>query len=277
MKLSADDIYKIKSRLFAYNPNLKQSWVLLVVILICCAIAFIVVFLTVHFIFFGILDMKIRYTENEWLRLFLNMLGFFVAVGVVIILGRNSSYTPVTPPRQSPALWLLLVPFILSVAITTEFLTIWIPGINLDWRFQHKNILCLFMEIVIVNAVFNEWLFRGIILKGLLTHYSPLKAIAWSSIMFSVMHLNPPEIVLAFCLGLAIGWVYWHTRSLWCCIFMHAVIGIVAFLANLRFPDNDRIIADIIGSHYIYYVVALFVCVLTGVLIKKTIVSCNKI
>ena len=277
MKLSADDIYKIKSRLFAYNPNLKQSWVLLVVILICCAIAFIVVFLTVHFIFFGILDMKIRYTENEWLRLFLNMLGFFVAVGVVIILGRNSSYTPVTPPRQSPALWLLLVPFILSVAITTEFLTIWIPGINLDWRFQHKNILCLFMEIVIVNAVFNEWLFRGIILKGLLTHYSPLKAIAWSSIMFSVMHLNPPEIVLVFCLGLAIGWVYWHTRSLWCCIFMHAVIGIVAFLANLRFPDNDRIIADIIGSHYIYYVVALFVCVLTGVLIKKTIVSCNKI
>jgi len=284
MKLCADDIYKIKSRLFAYSPNLKQSWILYVIVMLSYYIALT---LTVQMMYFvSIIYKDIVKITPEYRVLVNDLLAFAAVAIVVVILGKNNRCVPVTPPRQSPLLWLLLVPFILSVGFATELFRI--PEYNVYamlWGFRYRNNFQMFLSSVIVMPVFYEWMCRGIILKGLLARYSPLKAILWSSVIFGIMHINPREAVLAFCIGIAIGWIYWRTRSLWLCIFMHMVFSAVSFMVvRIFYPDVIDLadphvkityyqsIADITGTHYIY-VVALFVCALTGIWIKKIVVS----
>ena len=293
MKFSVDDI---KSRLFAYTPNLKQSWILLVVITVCVVIVLIAADQAIE-VAFSDCDADTEWSEwthslyhvysysdvycdgfesgvilsnclfVEWgILLFECLLGALVAVAVVI-LGRNSGYVPVMPPRQPPLLWLALVPFTLSVGMAADMLTMWIPDIM---EASFKTYLPTFISIVIVTPLLEEWLFRGIILKGLLTHYSPLKAIVWSSVMFGMMHIEPRVVVFAFCIGMTVGWIYWRTRSLWPCIFIHAINNAFAFYA-LEKPS----FAELIGNYFIAITIALFVCVLTGTWIKNNIVSCD--
>jgi len=286
MNLSADDIYKIKSRLLAYSPNLKQSCFLLLFVVASYVIAAIVVIQTIYYVSLILLPYLPEWahrfyhnwvwhrelgltSEYSWVFLLSICLFVFFAVAGVVILGRNSSYMPVTPPHQSPLLWLLLVPFILSVNVSVGLLTEWIPNIIIDVNFQTG--LPRFLSMVVIMPLFEEWLGRGIILKGLLTHYSPLKAIVWSSVMFGVLQIDPNAAVSVFCGALAIGWVYWRTRSLWLCIFMHATSNMVEFLVKFYIPGKTTF-ADLIGNYFMAIAIALFVCALTWVLIKKIIV-----
>ncbi|MCL1926172.1 MAG: CPBP family intramembrane metalloprotease, partial [Syntrophorhabdaceae bacterium] len=205
----------------------------------------------------------------EWELFLSTCLAVFFVVAGVVILGRNSNYIPITPPRQSPLLWLLLVPFTLSVSNATELLTMWIPNIS-DMSFRAD--LPTFLSGVFIAPLFEECLIRGVILKGLLTRYSPLKAVVWSSIMFGIMHIDPNEAVSAFFAALAIGWIYWRTRSLWCCIFMHATNNMVVFLVKFYIPGKTTF-ADLTGSYFIAIAIALFVCAVTIIGIKKIVVS----
>lgn len=95
----------------------------------------------------------------------------------------------------------------------------------------------MILSAVIFAPILEEILLRGIILDGLLKRYSPTKAIVWSAIIFGVMHLNPVQAVGAFILGIALGWLYYRTRSLWPCIFLHFVNNGIGSLA-LFFDEN---------------------------------------
>jgi len=90
--------------------------------------------------------------------------------------------------------------------------------------------LCTFLAIVIAAPVLEELIFRGVMLDGLLKRYSPVKALLVSSILFGFVHLNPWQFVGAFLIGVFIGWVYYHTRSLSLAIIIHAVYNFVSFL-----------------------------------------------
>lgn len=257
------------NRLFAYNPNLKQSWILLGVL--CCLqlLAGVIV---------GIVVIIGGNTLRPWAELAGSVLSYIIMAFIVVRLGKGNNYEPIASPRQSPLLWLLLVPFTLSLGPAMEPLTAWIPMPDaiqqLFAELMTKN-MPMFLLIAVVAPVCEEWLFRGIILKGLLTRYSPLKAIVWSAVIFAVIHLNPWQGIPAFIIGLILGWLYWHTRSLRYCIFVHAVNNAASFVFSVfLFPDAsaDATIADIAGGYYIY-AVALLVCVFTGIWVKNIISS----
>ena len=253
-------------RLLAYSPNLKQSWALVFIAMLCSAISYVAI---------GVIMQYAGAPVQEWRYLFESLLIFTVVAPLVVRFGRHGSYEPVASPRPSPLLWLLLVPFTLSISLATEPLAAWIPMPDIlkqafDDVFQ-KN-LPGFLGIVVLAPVYEEWLYRGIILKGLLKHYSPRKAIMWSAVIFSVIHLNPWQGVSVFFGALAIGWVYWRTRSLWCCIFMHAVNNAMSFLFIFFFPDArfDMTLVTLAGSYYIYlYVATLLVGVFSWIGIKN--------
>jgi uncharacterized protein len=88
--------------------------------------------------------------------------------------------------------------------------------------------------IVVAAPIFEELLFRGVILNGFLKRYSPMKAILLSSFLFGLIHLNPWQFITAFGLGLMLGWLYWKTGSLLPCIFLHYVNNALATVANLE-------------------------------------------
>lgn len=93
---------------------------------------------------------------------------------------------------------------------------------------------------VIVAPVTEEYLFRGMILRGLLAHYRPAKAIWITAILFGMVHANPPQFLLGVVLGTALGWWYVQTRSLVPCIVGHAVFNIVG-ASPLVFPELSAI------------------------------------
>lgn len=87
-----------------------------------------------------------------------------------------------------------------------------------------------FITTVIAAPIFEELIFRGIILDGLLKRYSPLKSILFSSFLFGIVHLNPWQFVSAMIIGCLSGWVYYRTKNLIYSIFIHMVNNFFPFL-----------------------------------------------
>ncbi len=81
------------------------------------------------------------------------------------------------------------------------------------------------LPIIIVTAapVFEELLFRSVILDGFSRRYPATKALIYSALLFGISHFNPWQGINAFFIGLLLGWVYLRTRSLITCIFIHAI------------------------------------------------------
>jgi membrane protease YdiL (CAAX protease family) len=88
------------------------------------------------------------------------------------------------------------------------------------------------ISVSIFAPLFEEWLCRGMVLRGLLHTMSPLKAICISSVFFAVLHLNPWQAIPAFCLGMLFGYVYYRTGSLKLTMLMHCTNNTMAALIS---------------------------------------------
>lgn len=69
----------------------------------------------------------------------------------------------------------------------------------------------------------EEVFFRGFLLGGLRTRFGAWPALLISSGIFALFHILPGLYVPTFLLGLAFGWVYLKTRSIWPAIFGHTL------------------------------------------------------
>lgn len=102
-----------------------------------------------------------------------------------------------------------------------------------------------FITICVLAPVFEEILFRGILLRGLLQNgISPVVAIALSSILFGAAHMNPWQFLGAGLLGAVFGFVYYRTRALWLCVFLHALNNTVSFVYMLKENSMEGSLTD---------------------------------
>lgn len=84
------------------------------------------------------------------------------------------------------------------------------------------------LSVSVFAPLFEEWLCRGLVLRGLLRKMSPAAAISISAAFFAVLHMNPWQALPAFCLGLLFGYVYYKTGSLKLTMLMHCVNNTLA-------------------------------------------------
>lgn len=84
---------------------------------------------------------------------------------------------------------------------------------------------------IIVAPLFEELLFRGILLPFLFKHTGPAGGIVLVSILFASMHFHLPSLAPLFLLSTMLGLVYWRTGSLWASIGTHAIFNTVSILA----------------------------------------------
>jgi hypothetical protein len=80
-----------------------------------------------------------------------------------------------------------------------------------------------FLVVAIFAPIFEEWLCRGMVLRGLLTKMKPVWAIVISALFFAVIHANPWQALNAFLIGLLMGYVYYKTGSLLLTMLIHFV------------------------------------------------------
>lgn len=78
----------------------------------------------------------------------------------------------------------------------------------------------------VLAPVLEEMLFRGVLLSAFLERYPRWAAISYSALFFGAAHLNVYQFVLAFLLGLGLGWLYERSRSLIPCIALHAGVNV---------------------------------------------------
>lgn len=115
----------------------------------------------------------------------------------------------------------------------------------------NTSYIFIFISTCIIAPIFEEVLYRGVLLNGLLKKYNYKKAIIYSALIFGIAHMNLPQGVNAFFLGVIIGLAYYYTRSIYLCMTMHFVNN---FLVNfVVYPESKLwtvilfIIVPIIG------------------------------
>jgi len=95
--------------------------------------------------------------------------------------------------------------------------------------FEGMNPILLFIGGAFIGPVCEEIIFRGIILKELLFRYNYKKAILFSSIIFSFIHMMPLQVIATFPIGLVLGYIYYKTNSLWIVSIIHILNNAVSF------------------------------------------------
>ena len=96
-----------------------------------------------------------------------------------------------------------------------------------------------YITIGLLAPVAEEVVFRGAILKSLLTKYRLWLAIVLSAVIFSVGHLNPAQMPHAFLIGLLLGWMYWRTGSILPGMAYHWANNSAAYVIYNIYPNPD--------------------------------------
>ena len=129
------------------------------------------------------------------------------------------------------------------------------------------------LSVSIFAPFFEEWLCRGIVLRGLLNrNVSPAAAIAVSAAFFAILHMNPWQAIPAFLLGVLFGYVYYKTGSLKLTMLMHCVNNTMAVVMSKipAFKDAETFM-DVLSpwAYWCIYAACILVIVCT-VLVFRT-------
>jgi len=130
------------------------------------------------------------------------------------------------------------------------------------------NFLC----VSIFAPFFEEWLCRGMVLRGLLgRRVKPVWAIVISALFFAVIHMNPWQAIPAFILGLLFGYVYYRTGSLKLTMLMHFTNNTFALIiGHIESLSDYETWQDLLGQMYwIYFGVAVLIIALVVLAFKK--------
>jgi len=149
---------------------------------------------------------------------------------------------------------IILILFQISLGKPFSFIinSLLYPDKTIDNPFQS---LGLIVGALLVAPIVEEIIFRGMILKGLLTNYSPKKAIIISSLIFGFLHPFPTQFLGALLIGFYFNWVYYKTKSLGNTIILHFIANTFALLTgylNFKFGGED--ISNIYGKWSIYII-----------------------
>ncbi|MFD2587452.1 CPBP family intramembrane glutamic endopeptidase [Croceitalea marina] len=100
-----------------------------------------------------------------------------------------------------------------------------------------------FLLMVICAPFLEEYIFRGVILRGLLFRMKPILAIIISSILFGMAHLNPWQFIGAFFIGIFSGWLYYRTKNLLLSILVHFICNLFGYLTRVYLSRNPEMIS----------------------------------
>lgn len=100
--------------------------------------------------------------------------------------------------------------------------------------------IMLTLGAIVLAPIIEETIFRGTILRGFLSNYSPKKAILYSGFIFGIIHGKPELVWGAVFIGLFFGWVYYKTKSIGITIILHFVANLsVLFQSFLYYKYSD--------------------------------------
>lgn len=124
--------------------------------------------------------------------------------------------------------------------------------VSSELAFEINNIWKLLLSILtmaVLPAVFEELVYRGIVLKGMLSKFKPWVAIIISALFFTLMHGSLDQTLFQFMLGIILCFVFYKTQNIFYPILIHffnnALVLILNYLnSNILagYPENTTYI-----------------------------------
>lgn len=145
------------------------------------------------------------------------------------------------------------VPFMVAIAFASLMPSLFPPdAVVALWNDCTLPQAALWVAIIgLFPGVVEEVLFRGLIQRGFMHRFSPVISIIITSLLFAVMHVDPPAMALALTLGLWFGFVAWRTGSILLTALTHFGINagwnIAMILVARTEPSDSAQIAAFIG------------------------------
>ena len=134
------------------------------------------------------------------------------------------------------------------------------------------NFLLNFLCVSIFAPFFEEWLCRGMVLRGLLNYehknkagetvrgLKPVWAIVISAAFFALIHFNSWQGIAAFAMGLVFGYVYYRTGSIWLTMLMHFTNNTFALiLSNVDSLKDIESMSEILPTPLFWAILAFCV------------------
>ncbi len=96
------------------------------------------------------------------------------------------------------------------------------------------------LSAIISAPIVEEMFYRHVLLRLFLrTYRSPLLAILYSAILFTMLHgqilIRPIFIVPYLTSGIVLGYLYYKSNSVWFCILMHSLANAAGYLSLVLF------------------------------------------
>jgi hypothetical protein len=99
------------------------------------------------------------------------------------------------------------------------------------FEFLMQSPLAAGFYVLILAPVFEEFLFRGVLLRGILFKgFSPAYAVIFSAALFALVHLNMLQGIHAFLLGVLLGGIYLKTGNFTIVVLGHMVSNLIVWL-----------------------------------------------
>ncbi|WP_162142529.1 CPBP family intramembrane glutamic endopeptidase [Aneurinibacillus terranovensis] len=182
------------------------------------------------------------FAENSFGNLIESFLPQFMMAGIGLLLfySRLHDIGFVRPVKGKQLILSIILCYIFTRFLLDYLITLPISNLfhfNLDsWReqqisgevMQAKNIGLVtgVLEILFVGffvPVAEEMMFRGVLQTVLVERFGAVIGVVGSSFLFAAIHVDPVLFPPLFTLGLMLGWLRHHHRSLWASVLFHAL------------------------------------------------------
>lgn len=187
------------------------------------------------------------------------MVKYYVIIVLLKWLGNKATNTK---PKQSLNIMSFVYAALMIIAFRVMFdnsLNLWINKISMPdfinevFQEQAGSPIILILSIVVVAPIYEEIIFRGILLKGMANKINPTIALVISALFFAVVHFNVPQGINAFFLGLIIGAIYLKSNSIYLGIFTHFVNNFLAITVSSAFVGiAGRYAMEMHGMFFIF-------------------------
>ncbi len=159
------------------------------------------------------------------------------------------------------------------VTVVNSVIYKFFPSNDLKYNLTTTNYFISIISMVILPAIAEELIFRGIIFKGLQKHSNTF-AIIVSAVMFALFHLSLEQTIYPILMGIVLAVIMCHENNIIYCIAIHFVNNFITL--TLKYFN-----ISLVFKHWSYYLVALVCAVifitLSIFIIKKLKTSKQKI
>lgn len=141
--------------------------------------------------------------------------------------------------------------WLLSMQVVVEPLSLMLPQVE---QSSGQGFWAI-VTAILFAPVFEELIFRGVILEAMLRRHRRSFSVVVTSALFAIVHFEPSVMFSAFVSGLVLGTIYLHTNSIFSTIILHSINNAIAYSLITLNIENYSYYQVLGGSGTTYYVV----------------------